>query len=123
MLERLYLTDNQLSGEIPSALGNLAMLERLDLRDNQLSGLPDELVGLAALERLYLGENPYEGCIPAELRYEWGKNDFEKFGDAVEDRLRDWFSFRARQDASDLEELHIPWCSVLPPAEVPFGYA
>ena len=117
MLEVMDLKYNQLSGEIPPALGNLAMLERLDLRDNQLSGLPDELVGLAALERLYLGENPYEGCIPAELRYEWGKNDFEKFGDAVEDRLRDWFSFRARQDASDLEELDIPWCSVLPPAD------
>ncbi len=117
-LETLDLTDNLLSGEIPEELGNLARLETLDLTDNLLSGeIPEELVGLSALERLHLGENSYQGCIPAELRYEWGKTGFQKIGDAVEDTVRDWLSLRSRPaDASDLEELDLPWCSVLPPS-------
>ena len=43
----LDLRDNQLSGSIPSELGNLANLERLGLDGNQLSGsIPSELGNL-----------------------------------------------------------------------------
>ena len=46
----LYLDYNQLSGEIPPELGNLANLEDLALRGNQLSGeIPPELGNLANL--------------------------------------------------------------------------
>ena len=64
----LGLPDNQLSGEIPPELGNLANLEWLGLRGNQLSGaIPPELGSLASLEHLDLGWNQFSGPIPREL--------------------------------------------------------
>ena len=64
----LYLHDNQLSGEIPAELGNLANLELLGLYGNQLSGeIPAELGNLANLEGLYLDDNQLSGEIPPEL--------------------------------------------------------
>ena len=67
-LERLSLWGNQLSGPIPSELGNLANLQALSLRDNQLSGpIPSELGNLDNLERLWLRDNQLSGPIPSEL--------------------------------------------------------
>ena len=55
-LEVLYLNGNRLSGEMPSELGSLSNLERLDLDGNQLTGeIPSELGSLSNLERLDLG--------------------------------------------------------------------
>ena len=57
----LDLRDNQLSGSIPSELGNLANLEGLWLDGNQLSGsIPSELGNLDNLERLGLHRQPVE---------------------------------------------------------------
>ena len=40
----LWLDDNELTGAIPSELGNLTSLTRLDLFDNELTGvIPPEL--------------------------------------------------------------------------------
>ena len=67
-LEWLWLWDNQLSGEIPPALGNLASLVDLDLAENLLSGeIPATLGSLANLVRLFLGDNQLSGEIPATL--------------------------------------------------------
>ena len=67
-LQRLDLSDNQLSGEIPAALGNLLDLQRLDLSDNQLSGeIPAALGSLLNLQRLDLRNNQLSGEIPAAL--------------------------------------------------------
>ena len=67
-LETLRLRGNQLSGPIPSELGNLANLEFLWLRGNQLSGsIPPELGDLANLQVLWLGDNQLSGSIPPEL--------------------------------------------------------
>ena len=64
----LSLYDNQLSGSIPSELGNLANLDTLSLYDNQLSeSIPSELGNLDNLEYLYLGGNQLSGCVPAKL--------------------------------------------------------
>ena len=64
----LSLGSNQLSGPIPSELGNLANLDTLVLDSNQLSGpIPPELGNLDNLEYLYLGGNQLSGCVPAKL--------------------------------------------------------
>ena len=52
--EAVRLSDNQLTGEIPTELGNLANLQSLSLWGNQLTGeIPTELGNLANLQELY----------------------------------------------------------------------
>ncbi len=64
----IILGDNQLTGGIPTSLGNLANLERLQLNNNQLSGpIPTELGQLIGLSRLDLTSNQLTGEIPASL--------------------------------------------------------
>ncbi len=67
-LQRLYLYKNQLSGPIPTSLGNLANLQRLYLYKNQLSGpIPTSLGNLTNLEQLLLAANQLSGPIPTSL--------------------------------------------------------
>ena len=68
VVRRLDLSFNQLSGEIPAELANLAHLEDLDLSSNQLGGeIPAELANLPNLAFLDLRNNQLSGEIPAEL--------------------------------------------------------
>ena len=67
-LQELLLSENRLSGEIPTELGNLTNLEWLGLGRNLLSGeIPAELGNLSNLVALYLSANQLSGEIPAEL--------------------------------------------------------
>ena len=67
-LQYLDLGINQLSGTIPSSLGNSGNLQYLDLRINQLSGtIPSSLGNLANLQYLYLYDNQLSGTIPSSL--------------------------------------------------------
>ena len=74
------LSDNGLSGPIPTAIGNLAAtLEVLDLSGNALTGrlvvdgvlrdgsIPPEIGELTAMESLHLGDNALTGPIPATM--------------------------------------------------------
>ena len=67
-LQYLWLFENQLSGPIPATLGNLGNLEWLWLSRNQLSGpIPAALGNLTSLQYLILSGNQLSGPIPVEL--------------------------------------------------------
>jgi Leucine-rich repeat (LRR) protein len=67
-LTRLSLSSNKLTGTIPTELGNLSNLTRLSLSSNQLTGtIPTELGNLSNLTRLSLSSNQLTGTIPTEL--------------------------------------------------------
>ncbi len=65
---RLYLFNNQLTGEIPVELSQLSQLQELILSNNQLTGaILADLGRLTQLQGLYLDHNQLTGEIPAEL--------------------------------------------------------
>jgi Leucine-rich repeat (LRR) protein len=64
----LYLSDNQLTGSIPSSMGLLTKLETLYLYDNQLSGIiPSSMGLLTKLSTLLLSNNQLKGTMPTSL--------------------------------------------------------
>ena len=65
-LEVLWLSINSLSGAIPTEIGNLTRLETLELGDNLTGAIPTEIGNLTRLEELSLGSN-LTGAIPAEI--------------------------------------------------------
>ena len=64
----LLFYDNQLTGTIPTQLGQLTKLQYLNLNNNELSGtIPTELRRLTKLTGLDLGNNRLTGTIPTQL--------------------------------------------------------
>ena len=64
----LWLFGNQLTGEIPAELGDLAQLTGLYLHGNELNGpIPSWLVNLTELRELSLWSNRLTGTIPPEV--------------------------------------------------------
>ncbi len=62
------LSNNNLNGELPAALGALPALRRITLRDNNLRGvIPGEMGELTNLEILNLGLNDLVAPLPAGL--------------------------------------------------------
>ena len=66
---KLLLSSENLSGTIPSELGDLSELTHLNLSSNSLTGkIPKELGGLSNLQEVRLSGNSLTGCIPAALK-------------------------------------------------------
>jgi len=64
----LGLSNNQLVGPIPTELGQLTALTTLDLSSNQLSGtIPTSVGQMISLASLFLGTNQLTGPIPAQM--------------------------------------------------------
>ena len=67
-LRGLYIHDNPLGGTIPSELGQLTRLRRLWIHSSNLTGtIPPELANMANLGTLNLRGNGLTGSIPTEL--------------------------------------------------------
>ncbi|MBO1349273.1 MAG: hypothetical protein EBE86_018630, partial [Hormoscilla sp. GUM202] len=66
-LQKLRLQSNALSGTIPSELGSLGNLQDLGLYNNSLSGtLPSWIVSISDLQFLGLSKNDFHGTVPSE---------------------------------------------------------
>lgn len=67
-VSQLTLGDNNLTGMLPAALGNLSQLTSLTLARNDITGpVPATLAGLSQLQTLDLSENQLNGVIPTQL--------------------------------------------------------
>nr|XP_040254392.1 MDIS1-interacting receptor like kinase 2-like [Aegilops tauschii subsp. strangulata] len=68
-LQSLKINDNNFSGSLPGAIGNLAGLQiMLDVSNNNLSGvLPQQLGKLEMLEFLNLSHNQFNSSIPSSF--------------------------------------------------------
>ncbi|XP_058183267.1 probable LRR receptor-like serine/threonine-protein kinase At1g56140 isoform X5 [Rhododendron vialii] len=64
-LSTLILRNNNISGTIPSNIGDFPSLSQLDLSFNNLTGpIPDSLFNLRSLSYLFLGNNKLTGMLP-----------------------------------------------------------
>ncbi|WOH06865.1 hypothetical protein DCAR_0626294 [Daucus carota subsp. sativus] len=64
----LDISNNSLTGEIPSALGDISSLQYLNLSRNSLTGgIPDSIKNLKALDVLDLSNNQLTGSIPMKI--------------------------------------------------------
>ncbi|XP_020202796.1 receptor-like protein kinase [Cajanus cajan] len=67
-LSYMNISENKISGPIPSSLGKFTNLTDVDLSNNKFSGhIPSELGSLVILQRLNLSHNKLEGPLPPEL--------------------------------------------------------
>ncbi|ONI18143.1 hypothetical protein PRUPE_3G199200 [Prunus persica] len=73
----LNLSNNSLTGHIPSSLGDLAALESLDLSQNQLSGrIPSNLEQLTFLAYFNVSHNHLSGPIPLGKQFDTFQEDW-----------------------------------------------
>jgi hypothetical protein len=64
----LYLSDNRLTGEIPTQIGALTSLTELHLCSNRLTGeIPTQIGALTSLTELHLCSNRLTGDIPTQI--------------------------------------------------------
>ena len=82
-LRYLYLHRNDLGGEIPGTLGDMASIERIWLHENELTGIADGFRNASdTLTHLYLNGNSFDPgtCLPGDLKTSVANNDFDAAG-------------------------------------------
>ncbi|KAL1221495.1 putative LRR receptor-like serine/threonine-protein kinase [Cardamine amara subsp. amara] len=68
-LSTLVLRNSNLTGTIPSNIGEYSSLQQVDLRFNKLHGsIPASLFNLSGLTHLFLGNNTLNGSLPTQKR-------------------------------------------------------
>ncbi|MCY3764726.1 MAG: hypothetical protein OXH06_04795 [Gemmatimonadetes bacterium] len=120
------LSENNLTGEIPSELGSLSRLRRLYLQRNGLAGpIPPELGNHTRNEVLFLHRNALSGTIPAELgnlsNLRWLALNANQLSGTIPAQLGDlaelrWLNFDENElsgeipaELGDLSNLKILW--------------
>ena len=82
-LESLQLFNNILSGSIPGEIGDIPDLEQLLISGNLLTGeLPQNLANLTNLTFINVGDNQLTGCYPAGFEIFCGITQFFNVGNA-----------------------------------------
>lgn len=67
-LTTLSLNDNNLVGSLPQEIGELSQLSSLSLSNNNFNGtLPESIVNLKNLDILFLDNNQFSGVLPADI--------------------------------------------------------
>ena len=99
----LYLGGNELSGTIPSSLGNLTNLTELSLWGNDLTGSIPDLGRLSNLLELKLQENQLTGTIPATLGNLTALRELSLWGN----QLTGPIPASLGSSANDLQELYL----------------
>ncbi|EPS63556.1 hypothetical protein M569_11228, partial [Genlisea aurea] len=92
-MESLDLSNNALTGGLPSKIGDWGRLKLLNLANNSLSGpLPGELTKLSMLEHLDLSHNDFNGQIPGTLTSSLQYLDvaYNNLSGMIPDSLRDF---------------------------------
>ena len=98
------LGDNQLTGAVPSELGDMDRLGHLLLRDNRLTGQIPKSLSRLNLRYIALSGNSFQGCIPAGLP-EGANNDlfsaeFQWMPSCAPTFYVNSYSFTVSEDAS-----------------------
>jgi Leucine-rich repeat (LRR) protein len=102
-VQRISLTTNNLSGNLPATLGSLTGLQYLWLSGNQLSGgIPPELGNLTSLQSLRLGVNQLSGSIPPELGRLASLQDFNLFTNQLSGNIPLWLGSLISLQSLDL---------------------
>ena len=64
----INLSNNDLSGSVPSQLADISSLQRLNLSGNNITGsLPNRVGDLIDLEELYIDNNNFAGRLPSQI--------------------------------------------------------
>ena len=64
----IFLGQNELTGGIPSQLGEATGLQELNVNDNKLNGtIPAQIGSITTLQELDIGGNDLNGTIPTQI--------------------------------------------------------
>ena len=101
-LQELNLHGNELQGALPNSIGLLTNLKYLDLSHNYLESIPDTIVNLTKLEKLYLYDCVISGPIPETIKNLTLLRELLLENNKFSGSIPDMF-----ENMSDLEDLHL----------------